>query len=64
MSKGILQKRVEIQGLATAILLPSAGVFGGPVGSEVGELGPLTSVVGIGLFSEPSSHYSEPGFGN
>lgn len=50
MSKGILQKRVEIQGLATAILLPSAGVFGGPVGSEVGELGPLTSVVGIGLF--------------
>lgn len=50
MSKSILQKRVEIQGLATAILLPSAGVFGGPVGSEVGELGPLTSVVGIGLF--------------
>ena len=50
MSKGILQKRVEIQGLATAILLPSVGVFGGAVGSEVGELGPLTSVVGIGLF--------------
>ena len=50
MSKGILQKRVEIQGLATAILLPSVGVFGGPIGSEVGELGPLTSVVGIGLF--------------
>lgn len=50
MSKSILQKRVEIQGLATAILLPSVGVFGGPIGSEVGELGPLTSVVGIGLF--------------
>lgn len=50
MSKSILQKRVEIQGLATAILLPSTGVFGGAIGSEVGELGPLTSVVGIGLF--------------
>ncbi|MBX3306842.1 MAG: CDP-alcohol phosphatidyltransferase family protein [Nitrospira sp.] len=50
MSKGLLQKRVEVQGLATAILLPSVGVFGGPIGSEVGELGPLTSVVGIGLF--------------
>ncbi|MBS0150000.1 MAG: CDP-alcohol phosphatidyltransferase family protein [Nitrospira sp.] len=50
MSKSTLQKRVEIQGLATAILLPSVGVFGGPIGSEVGELGPLTSVVGIGLF--------------
>ncbi|MBS0154723.1 MAG: CDP-alcohol phosphatidyltransferase family protein [Nitrospira sp.] len=50
MSKSTLQKRVEIQGLATAILLPSVGVFGGPIGTEVGELGPLTSVVGIGLF--------------
>jgi hypothetical protein len=40
MSKGILQKKVEIQGLATAILLPSVGVFGGPIGSEVGELSP------------------------
>ncbi|MDH4154258.1 MAG: hypothetical protein OEV01_10780, partial [Nitrospira sp.] len=50
MSKGILQKKVEIQGLATAILLPSVGVFGGPIGSEVGEVGPLTCVVGIGLF--------------
>jgi 1L-myo-inositol 1-phosphate cytidylyltransferase / CDP-L-myo-inositol myo-inositolphosphotransferase len=50
MSKSILQKKVEIQGLATAILLPSVGLFGGPIGSEVGELGPLASVVGIGLF--------------
>ena len=50
MSKSILQRRAEIQGLATAILLPSVGVFGGPAGSEVGEVGPLTSVVGIGLF--------------
>ena len=50
MSKSALHKRVEIQGLATAILLPSVGVFGRPIGSEVGELGPLTCVVGIGLF--------------
>lgn len=50
MSKGILQRRAEIQGLATAILLPSVGVFGGPIGPDIGELGPLASVVGIGLF--------------
>jgi 1L-myo-inositol 1-phosphate cytidylyltransferase / CDP-L-myo-inositol myo-inositolphosphotransferase len=50
MSESILQKRVEIQGLATAVLLPSAGVFGGPIRSEIGQVGPLTSVVGIGLF--------------
>jgi len=50
MSKSILQGRVEIQGLATAILLPSVGVFGGPIGTQVDDVGPLTSVVGIGLF--------------
>ncbi|MFZ3013212.1 MAG: CDP-alcohol phosphatidyltransferase family protein [Nitrospira sp.] len=50
MSKSILQKRVEIQGLATAILLPSVGVFSGPIGTQVDDVGPLTSVVGIGLF--------------
>jgi len=50
MSKSILQRRTEIQGLTTAILLPSIGVFGGPIGQQVGEVGPLTSVVGIGLF--------------
>ncbi len=50
MSKSVLQRRAEIQGLATAILLPSVGVFGGPIGPEIGELGPLASVVGIGLF--------------
>jgi len=50
MSKSILQRRAEIQGLATAILLPSVGVFGGPIGQQVGDVGPLTSVVGIGLF--------------
>ncbi|MEQ1847030.1 MAG: hypothetical protein ABL983_15795, partial [Nitrospira sp.] len=50
MSKSILQRRVEIQGLATAILLPSVGVFSGPIGTQVDDVGPLTSVVGIGLF--------------
>src|SRR5574337_2116465 len=50
MSRSILQRRVEIQELATAILLPSAGVFGGPIGQQVRDVGPLTSVVGIGLF--------------
>lgn len=50
MSESVIQKRAEIQGLATAILLPSVSVFGGPIGHQVGEVGPLTSVVGIGLF--------------
>ena len=50
MSKSILQRRVGIQGLATAILLPSVSVFGDPIGSQVADVGPLTSVVGIGLF--------------
>ncbi|MCS6303377.1 MAG: CDP-alcohol phosphatidyltransferase family protein [Nitrospira sp.] len=50
MSKSTLQRRAEIQGLATAILLPSVGVFGGPIGSQGDDVGPLTNVVGIGLF--------------
>ena len=50
MSKSTLQRRAEIQGLGTAILLPSVGVFGGPIGSQAGDVGPLTNVVGIGLF--------------
>ena len=50
MSKSVLQRRAEIHGLATAILLPSVGIFGGPIGSQVDDVGPLTSVVGIGLF--------------
>lgn len=50
MSESLIQKRAEIQGLATAILLPSVSVFGGSIGHQVGELGPLTSIVGIGLF--------------
>ena len=50
MSESVIQRRAEIQGLATAILLPTVSVFGGPIGPEVGEVGPLTNVVGIGLF--------------
>jgi 1L-myo-inositol 1-phosphate cytidylyltransferase / CDP-L-myo-inositol myo-inositolphosphotransferase len=48
MSESLIQKRSEIQGLATAILLPSVSVFDGPKGR--GEVGPLTNIVGIGLF--------------
>jgi phosphatidylglycerophosphate synthase len=50
MNESVLQRRAEIQGLATAILLPSVGVFGRPSEPRVGEVGPLTSVVAIGLF--------------
>lgn len=50
MSESTLQKKVEIQGLATAILLPSVGVFSGPIGHHVGEVGPLANIVGVGLF--------------
>jgi phosphatidylglycerophosphate synthase len=50
MSKSILQRRVDIQGLATAILLPSVGVFGPAIEPQAHDVGPLTSVVGIGLF--------------
>lgn len=51
MSEGVLQRRVEIQGVATAILLPSVGVFEASVGHRPDSVGPLTSVVGIGLFA-------------
>lgn len=50
MSKSILQKRAEIHGLTTAILLPSVGIFGGPIGLQIDDVGPLTNVVGVGLF--------------
>lgn len=50
MNESVLQRRVEIQGLATAILLPSVRVFGQPAGLRGSDVGPLTSVVGIGLF--------------
>src|SRR5512134_2558521 len=50
MNESVIQQRAEIQGLATAILLPSVSVFGGPIGHQAGEVGPLTNIVGIGLF--------------
>ena len=47
MSESLIQKkRLEVQGLATAILLPSVSLFGGAAEG----VGPLTSIVGIGLF--------------
>lgn len=51
MSESVLQRRVEIQGLATAILLPSVSVFGAVAEHRPDSVGPLTDVVGIGLFA-------------
>jgi hypothetical protein len=51
MSESILQRRVEVQGLATAILLPSVSVFGVQAERRPDTVGPLTNVVGIGLFA-------------
>ncbi|OQW60844.1 MAG: hypothetical protein BVN28_08385 [Nitrospira sp. ST-bin4] len=51
MSESILQRRVEVQGLATAILLPSVSVFGAQAEHRPDTVGPLTNVVGIGLFA-------------
>ena len=50
MSESLIQHRAEVQGLATAILLPSVSVFGESLDSVPGSAGPLTQVVGIGLF--------------
>ncbi len=50
MSESIVQKQTGLQGLSTAILLPSMSLFGEPAGLYANEVGPLTSVVGIGLF--------------
>ena len=50
MSESIVQKQTGLQGLSTAILLPSVSLFGEPAGLYADEVGPLTSVVGIGLF--------------
>jgi phosphatidylglycerophosphate synthase len=47
MSESLIQKKQsEVQGLATAILLPSVSLFGG----GANDVGPLTNIVGIGLF--------------
>jgi 1L-myo-inositol 1-phosphate cytidylyltransferase / CDP-L-myo-inositol myo-inositolphosphotransferase len=50
MSESLIQKRLEVQGLATAILLPSVSLFGSPRGTAPDQVGPLTSIVGISLF--------------
>jgi 1L-myo-inositol 1-phosphate cytidylyltransferase / CDP-L-myo-inositol myo-inositolphosphotransferase len=50
MSESIVQKQTGFQGLNTAILLPSVSLFGEPAGLYAEKVGPLTSVVGIGLF--------------
>jgi len=50
MSESLIQHRAEVQGLATAILLPSVSVFGDSLDRVPGSAGPLTQVVGIGLF--------------
>ena len=50
MSESIVQKQTGLQGLNTAILLPSVSLFGELAGLYTDEVGPLTSVVGIGLF--------------
>lgn len=50
MNESILQKRAEIHGLATAILFPSVGLFSGSAEPRTDSVGPLTGIVGIGLF--------------
>jgi phosphatidylglycerophosphate synthase len=50
MSESLIQKRADVQGLSTAILLPSVSLFGEPAGWYADKVSPLTSVVGIGLF--------------
>ena len=50
MNESAVQKRTGLQGLSTAILLPAVNLFGESVGLYADEVGPLTSVVGIGLF--------------
>jgi len=50
MSESLVQHRAEVQGLATAILLPSVSLFDESLDRAPGSAGPLTQVVGIGLF--------------
>src|ERR1044071_3482780 len=50
MSESVVQKQTGLQGLSTAILLPSVSLFGESAGLYADEVVPLTSVVGIGLF--------------
>ncbi len=50
MNESAIQKQPDVQGLSTAILLPSVRLFGEPAELYEEDAGPLTSVVGIGLF--------------
>ncbi len=50
MSESLIQKGAEVQGLATAVLLPSIDLLGDSVRPKTSIVGPLTQVVGIGLF--------------
>jgi 1L-myo-inositol 1-phosphate cytidylyltransferase / CDP-L-myo-inositol myo-inositolphosphotransferase len=50
MSESAVHKQTGLQGLSTAILLPSVSLFGESAGLHADEVSPLTSVVGIGLF--------------
>lgn len=47
MSERALEKSTELQGLSTAVLLPSVDLFGRPAETA---LSPLTQIVGVGLF--------------
>lgn len=47
MSERAIEKGTELQGLSTALLLPSIDLFGGPVRTA---LRPLTQIVGVSLF--------------
>ncbi len=47
MSESLLDQQADLQGLSTAILLPSVDLLGTPIR---GAVGPLTPIVGIGLF--------------
>ncbi len=48
--KGVVQKDVELEGLSTAILLPSAGLFLGRSNLAQEEVGALRKVAGLSLF--------------
>lgn len=50
MNESLVQKRIGIRGLATAVLFPSVDVLGDSIEVRQGEVGPLTTVVGISLF--------------
>ncbi|HEY7532956.1 MAG TPA: CDP-alcohol phosphatidyltransferase family protein [Nitrospiraceae bacterium] len=50
MSESLIQKPAEVQGLATAILLPSVDVLDEAGRLPLRRVGPLTQVAGIGLF--------------